>query len=83
MMWGLIVFFGLTVMLSPRGRMRRFFPCNVDWRASSETGAASTEAAEQRATRLWMRRMVPVMWICVWYEQGVIDCCSTGGTAST
>lgn len=48
----------LTVMLSPRGRTLRFFPWNDVWRVSKVvTGAAKTEAAEQRASRLWMTRM--------------------------
>lgn len=45
-------------MLSPKGRTRRFFPFRVVWRGSNEVGAAKTEAAEQRARRLWMTRMV-------------------------
>lgn len=45
-------------MLSPKGRMRRFFPSSVDWRFVMEVvGAASAKAAEPRARRLWMRRI--------------------------
>jgi hypothetical protein len=42
----------LTVILSPRGKTRRFFPWNDVWRSSKVVGAAKTEAAEQRARRL-------------------------------
>jgi len=43
----------LTVILSPRGKTRRFFPWKDAWRVSNVVvGAAKTEAAEQRARRL-------------------------------
>ena len=48
----------LTVILSPRGRMRRLLPLRDVWRVSRVVGAASTEAAEQRARKFWMKRMV-------------------------
>ena len=48
----------LTVMLSPRGNTLRFFPLKDVCRVSNVVvGAAKTEAAEQRASRLWMTRM--------------------------
>jgi hypothetical protein len=48
----------LTVILSPRGRTRRFLPLRDVWRVSREVGAASTEAAEQSARKVWIKRMV-------------------------
>ena len=54
----------LTVMLSPRGKMRRFFPWKDVWRVSNVVvGAAKTETAEQRASRLWMTRMFARVWM--------------------
>ena len=48
----------LTVMLSPRGKMRRFFSWKDVWRVPKVVvGSAKTEAAEQSASRLWMTRM--------------------------
>jgi hypothetical protein len=37
--------------------MRRFLPLRDVWRVSREVGAASTEAAEQRARKFWMKRL--------------------------
>jgi hypothetical protein len=53
--WGYAI---LTVILSPRRRIRRLLPLRDAWRVSREVGAASTEAAEQSARKFWMKRMV-------------------------
>jgi hypothetical protein len=55
----------LTVILSPRGRMRRFLPLRDVWRVSRVVGAASTEAAEQSARKVWIKRMVGGQLICL------------------
>jgi hypothetical protein len=57
---------GLTVMLSPSGRMLRLFPLKVVWRVSSledVVGAPSTaEAAVQSVRRVWAKCIFLVMF---------------------